>query len=135
MSENELPNGSIQALSTAATGTLALEIAFVGYWGFGTHSGSVDWNWISSTAMVCLAVAFFFLAKAPYLVTACEMDKTKLQAARTSYRRGIIFLGLGLAFALLSSTCPWSSVGWPCGAQRDCAVSLDHSQPQLPNGS
>lgn len=115
MSDKELPNGSIQALSTAATGALALEIAFVGYWGFGTHSGSVDWNWISSAAMLGLAVAFFFLARAPYLVTACEMDKSKLQAARTAYRNGVISLGLGLALAMLSSTCPWPSFGRVCG--------------------
>lgn len=98
-----LPNGAIQALSTAATGTLALEIAFIGYWGFGGHSGAVPWGGVNIIALIALAFAFWFLARAPYLVTDSEISKEKFSTARASYFWGVVLLGLGLLVALIGS--------------------------------
>ena len=51
----DIPNGGIQALTTAATGALALEIAFLGYWGFGAASEALPWHWTH----IFVAAAFF----------------------------------------------------------------------------
>ena len=54
----DIPNGGIQALTTAATGALALEIAFLGYWGFGAASEALPWHWTHIFVAAAFLLAF-----------------------------------------------------------------------------
>lgn len=104
MSSNvEIPNGAIQAISTAATAALAIEIAFLGYWAFGPQTAATPWSWRHLFGITPLAVAFYFLANVPYLASSPDITAKKFLQVRDHYRLGMISLAIGLAVSLLLS--------------------------------
>lgn len=97
----DIPNGAIQALATASTGAIALEIAFLGYWAFGVETSKINWQIFSSLALIAFLAAFIFLAFAPFLVTSTTINRKKFEISRWSYGAGMLCLVFGLGFAVV----------------------------------
>ena len=95
----DIPNGGIQALTTAATGALALEIAFLGYWGFGAASEALPWHWTHIFVAAAFLLAFFCLASVAWLVTKPGLTLQTYALGRSRYCWGIAALGLGVFLA------------------------------------
>ncbi len=68
--EGKIAIGAIQAISGAATTMLALEVAFLGYWAFGSETVKTPRVLAHLLALVPMAVAFIYLTKVPLVVTA-----------------------------------------------------------------
>ena len=96
----EIPNGAVQALTTAATGALALEIAFLGYWGFGASGKSLPWHWVMVLVLAAFLFAFACLAGVAWIVTQPGLSVQTFTQGRRRYLWGISALGLGVFLAV-----------------------------------
>ena len=96
----EIPTGAVQALTTAATGALALEIAFLGYWGFGTTSGQVPWHWSHLLVLLAFLIAFVCLAGVAWLITKPGLTVDVFSKGRLRYLWGVAALGIGVFLAV-----------------------------------
>lgn len=100
---DDIPNGSIQAISTAASTALALEIAFLGYWAFGSQTANTSWNIYHLVGVLPLTISFWLLATVPLAASAPDMTAERLNQIRTRYGWGATFLSVGLAISMLLS--------------------------------
>ena len=100
---DDIPNGSIQAISTAACTALALEIAFLGYWAFGSQTANTSWNIYHLAGVLPFTISFWLLATVPFDASAPDIRKEKFNQIRTRYGWGAIFLSVGLAISMLLS--------------------------------
>lgn len=96
----DIPNGGVQALTTAATGSLALEIAFLGYWGFGAHAKVLPWHWLLALVFAAFLTAFFCLAGVAWLVTQPGLTVQVYAQGRRRYLWGVTALALGVFLAV-----------------------------------
>jgi hypothetical protein len=82
------PNGAIQAISSAATTTLGLGIAFMGFWAYGAHSGKVAWSILHLWVIVPTLLGFLVLAVVPFVATRPSNEESALAVARYCYAFG-----------------------------------------------
>lgn len=103
----DIPNGAIQAISTGASAALALEIAFLGYWAFGSQTANTPWHPLHLLGVIPLAIAFGLLAHVPFGATLPGIDAGAFKRVRNFYVGGISCLGLGLALSMALSVGSW----------------------------
>jgi hypothetical protein len=69
MSQKKHPDGSIQALSSAAIGEFAIMIAFIGYTCFGATAVNTDWRAADLFFLIPAGLSCLFLAAVPWRAT------------------------------------------------------------------
>lgn len=63
------PDGSVQALSSAAVGLVAIMIAFIGYTCYGTTYGNTPWHPTDVFFLIPAGLGCIFLALSPWMAT------------------------------------------------------------------
>ena len=96
------PNGAIQAISSGAATALAVGVAFLGFWGFGSVSGKVAWEYKNYFVLIPGALSFCLLAYVPFVVTCTENEEASLLRGRQLYGfgAGLLLISIFLSFAL-----------------------------------
>jgi hypothetical protein len=69
------PDGSVQALSSAATGLFAIMIAFIGYTCYGSTYGNTPWHPTDIFFLIPAGLGCIFLALVPWLATKQRMPE------------------------------------------------------------
>jgi hypothetical protein len=95
------PNGAIQAISSAAATTLAIGVAFLGFWGFGAYSGKQAWECQHLWVLIPGALSYGLLAYVPFIATSAVKEEDALVRARYCYGAGIslLLLAISVSFA------------------------------------
>jgi len=101
MSQKQYPDGSLQAICSAAIALLALLIAFLGYTAF---KSSDPWTRGDLLHMIPFYLAVIFLALVPFLATkkrAVAQAYKSIDAARMSFGLGTLLTIFGILVFLI----------------------------------
>jgi hypothetical protein len=100
------PDGSVQALSSAAIGQFAIMIAFIGYTCYGATSVNSNWHASDLLFLIPAGLACVFLAAVPWRTTQKrdpeDMGKS-IDAGRCCFAIGTILMFVTLLIYLIVS--------------------------------
>ncbi len=104
------PDGSVQALSSASVGLVAIMIAFIGYTCYGTTYGNTPWHYTDIFFLLPAGLGCIFLALAPWLATRPrlpeELNKS-IEGGRRCFAIGaILSLAAILIYLIFLSDAP-----------------------------
>jgi multisubunit Na+/H+ antiporter MnhB subunit len=101
MSQKQYPDGSLQAICSAAIALLALLIAFIGYTGF---KSSDPWSRGDLLHLIPFSLAVVFLAVVPFLATRKRptgQTHKSIDVARMSFGLRTLLTILGIMLFLI----------------------------------
>lgn len=97
------PNGAIQAISSAAATTLAVGVAFLGFWGYGAASGKIAWECKHLWVLFPAVLSYCSLAAVPFWVTRAKDEEKEICRGRNLYVAGVTLLLIAMIIAILQS--------------------------------
>jgi len=98
-SQAEHPNGSVQAISSAAMSMFALLVAFVGFTAFDSGGMDAPWRRIDIVDLVFALLAAINLSIVPWIVTRTQRHEAvghSVELARLFFAVGAVFTELSI---------------------------------------